>query len=71
LIKIQRFCNLVKAYFQPIEELLLRELPQVENKYPSMWGVRRHVGRLVRNILMSELLYVRFRSHEATTCIEV
>lgn len=47
----------VQHIFQPLEDMLVEEVPSIKSRYPKMWSVSTHVGRLVRNILLSEELY--------------
>ncbi|KAG8876765.1 hypothetical protein FRB97_003946 [Tulasnella sp. 331] len=48
---------------KPIEDWLVQEVPSILHKYPPTWKPSRHVGRLIRNILMSEELYPEYAAY--------
>ncbi|KAL7415884.1 glycoside hydrolase superfamily [Mrakia frigida] len=53
----------VQHIFQPLEDWLEKEVPSIKQRYPPMWNTSTHVGRLVRNILLSEELYPQFAEY--------
>jgi hypothetical protein len=53
----------VKHIFDPLQEWILKEVPNFKNRYPPMWTPTHHVGRVVRNILLSEELYPEYADH--------
>ncbi|KAG8699555.1 hypothetical protein FRC09_006548 [Ceratobasidium sp. 395] len=53
----------VQSVFDPIEEWLTKEAPHIAHRYPPTWRVRKHAGRLVRNILLSEELTPEYASY--------
>ncbi|KAF8753334.1 glycosyl hydrolase 5 (cellulase A) family [Rhizoctonia solani] len=55
--------KVVKHIFDPLEEWLIKEAPGIKQRYPRMWNVSTHVGRLVRNILLSEELYPEYAEY--------
>jgi len=55
--------SLVKDIFDPLEHWLLKETPAFAKRYPPTWQPTKHVGRLVRNILLSEELYTEYAEH--------
>jgi len=48
---------------KPIEDWLVNEVPSILHRYPPTWKPSRHVGRLVRNILLSEELYPQYAAY--------
>lgn len=46
----------VQHLFDPFEEMLEKEVPHIHERYPKTWSTSTHVGRLLRNILLSEEL---------------
>jgi len=46
----------VKDVFGPLEDWFLDAVPSLNNRYPQTWKPATHIGRLVRNILLSEEL---------------
>jgi hypothetical protein len=48
--------NEVQHLYQPLEDMLEKEAPHIHERYPKTWSTSTHVGRLVRNILLSEEL---------------
>jgi len=55
----------VAHVFKPLEDWLLTEVPGFKERYPPMWTPTHHVGRLLRNILLSEELYPEFAAYFA------
>ncbi|KAG9104850.1 hypothetical protein FRC06_008080 [Ceratobasidium sp. 370] len=53
----------VQPVFNPIEEWLSKEAPHIAQRYPPTWRVNKHVGRLLRNILISEELTPEYASY--------
>ncbi|CCO29588.1 hypothetical protein BN14_03605 [Rhizoctonia solani AG-1 IB] len=53
----------VQSAFDPIEQLISKEVTHITQRYPPTWKVNKHVGRLVRNILISEELTPEYASH--------
>jgi len=55
--------KVVHDLFEPIQQWLLKETPGFAHRYPPMWTPTHHVGRLVRNILLSEELYPEYAAY--------
>ncbi|EUC57148.1 glycoside hydrolase family 5 protein [Rhizoctonia solani AG-3 Rhs1AP] len=55
--------KVVKHIFDPLEEWLVQEVPGIKKRYPPMWNVSTHVGRVLRNILLSEELYPEYAEY--------
>ncbi|KAG8927008.1 hypothetical protein FRC02_008536 [Tulasnella sp. 418] len=53
----------VSHIFQPLEDWLVQEVPGILQRYPPMWKPSVHVGRLLRNILLSEELYPEYAAY--------
>ncbi|KAG9043304.1 hypothetical protein FS837_009767 [Tulasnella sp. UAMH 9824] len=53
----------VDHIFKPVDNWLLEEVPGIKKRYPPMWNVTTHVGRLLRNILLSEELYPEYAAY--------
>ncbi|KAG9077771.1 hypothetical protein FS749_010304, partial [Ceratobasidium sp. UAMH 11750] len=53
----------VQPVFNPIEEWLSKEAPHIAQRYPPTWRVNKHVGRLLRNMLISEELTPEYASY--------
>ncbi|CAE6505340.1 unnamed protein product [Rhizoctonia solani] len=53
----------VQSAFDPIEKLISEHVTHINHRYPPTWKVGKHVGRLVRNILISEELTPEYASH--------
>jgi len=53
----------VQHLFQPLEDWLVAETPRITKRYPPTWRVSTHVGRLLRNILLSEELYADYAEY--------
>ncbi|KAG8683672.1 hypothetical protein FRC11_013235, partial [Ceratobasidium sp. 423] len=53
----------VQSAFDPIEKLITEEVAHIKHRYPPTWKVNKHVGRLIRNILISEELTPEYASH--------
>lgn len=53
----------VANVFVPVEQWLLKEAPHFAKRYPPMWTPTHFVGRMVRNILLSEELYPEYAEH--------
>ncbi|KAG8986944.1 hypothetical protein FRB93_005004 [Tulasnella sp. JGI-2019a] len=53
----------VQHLFQPLEDWLREEVPGIKQRYPPMWNVSTHVGRVLRNILLSEELYPEYAAY--------
>jgi len=60
----------VKSIFQPIETMLNEEVPGIKHRYPRTWGTDKHVGRILRNILLSEELYPEYAAYFKDLSIE-
>lgn len=39
------------------------QVPGIAHKYPPTWKARKHVSRLVRNILLSEEVYPEYAAY--------
>lgn len=39
------------------------QVPGIKKRYPPMWDVTTHVGRVLRNILLSEELYPEYAAY--------
>ncbi|KAG9004711.1 hypothetical protein FRB94_002553 [Tulasnella sp. JGI-2019a] len=48
---------------KPIENWLTQEVPGILHRYPPTWKPNKHVGRLIRNILLSEELYPEYAAY--------
>lgn len=46
----------VQHLYDPIEQMLEKEAPHIHERYPKTWSTSTHVGRHLRNILLSEEL---------------
>ncbi|KAG9123245.1 hypothetical protein FRC07_015196, partial [Ceratobasidium sp. 392] len=55
--------KVVKHIFDPLQEWLVQEAPGIKKRYPPMWTVTHHVGRVLRNILLSEELYPEYANY--------
>ncbi|KAK6402227.1 endo-1,4-beta-glucanase, partial [Oleoguttula sp. CCFEE 5521] len=55
----------VKHIYDRLVEHLREEIPEVSQKrrYPQHWGLEGHVHRVVRELLVSELLTYEFASY--------
>ncbi|KAG8894347.1 hypothetical protein FRB99_001344 [Tulasnella sp. 403] len=53
----------VEHIFKPVDDWLLQEVPGIKHRYPPMWNVTTHVGRMLRNILLSEELYPEYAEY--------
>ncbi|CDZ97041.1 endoglucanase family 5 glycoside hydrolase [Phaffia rhodozyma] len=53
----------VKHIFQPLEDWLEKEAPSIKTRYPKTWSTSTHLGRLVRNILLSEELCFEYAEY--------
>lgn len=55
----------VRSVYQPLIDLILQEVPeQFQNLYPSpVWKLTDRIGRLSRNILVSEFLVKEWAEH--------
>jgi len=53
----------VDHIFKPVDEWLLQEVPGIKKRYPPTWNVTTHVGRVLRNILLSEELYPEYAAY--------
>lgn len=53
----------VDHIFKPVDDWLLEEVPGIKKRYPPMWNVTTHVGRVLRNILLSEELYPEYAEY--------
>ena len=55
----------VRSVYQPLIDLILQEIPeQNRNLYPSpVWKLTDRIGRLSRNILVSEFLVKEWAEH--------
>nr|OQO25970.1 hypothetical protein B0A51_07687 [Rachicladosporium sp. CCFEE 5018] len=55
----------VRHIYDPLVEHLREEIPEVSQKrrYPQHWGLEGHVHRVVRELLVSELLTYEFASY--------
>ncbi|KAG8913346.1 hypothetical protein FRC01_004591 [Tulasnella sp. 417] len=53
----------VDHIFKPVDNWLLEEVPGIKKRYPPMWNVTTHVGRVLRNILLSEELYPEYAEY--------
>ncbi|KAG8893517.1 hypothetical protein FRC00_010416 [Tulasnella sp. 408] len=53
----------VDHIFKPVDNWLLEEVPGIKKRYPPMWNVTTHVGRVLRNILLSEELYPEYAAY--------
>jgi len=53
----------VQPVFDPIQEWVSKEAPHIAHRYPPTWRVNKHVGRLLRNILLSEELTPEYASY--------
>ncbi|WWC72351.1 uncharacterized protein I206_106313 [Kwoniella pini CBS 10737] len=50
----------VREVFDPLEKWFLDAVPSLSQRYPRTWKPATHIGRLVRNILLSEELCHEF-----------
>ncbi|KAG8905450.1 hypothetical protein FRC01_008349, partial [Tulasnella sp. 417] len=56
----------VASTFQPIEEWMLNASPNLANRYPSLGsGAKRHISRVLREMLLSEAMTVEYASYFA------
>lgn len=56
----------VVSTFQPIEQWMVDASPDVANRYPSLGsGAKRHIGRVLREMLLSEAMTVEYASYFA------
>ncbi|KAL7420963.1 Endo-1,4-beta-xylanase 5 [Cryptotrichosporon argae] len=46
----------VRDLFQPLIDWARQNVPSIDQRYPAMWKAEKHIGRVVRNILISEEL---------------
>ncbi len=55
----------VRSVYQPLTDLIIKEIPeQNRNLYPSpVWKLTDRIGRLSRNILVSEFLVKEWAEH--------
>lgn len=55
----------IRDVYQPLTDLILKEVPeQYRNLYPSpVWKLSDRIGRLSRNILVSEFLVKEWADH--------
>lgn len=53
----------VQSVFDPIENWMSEEAKHIDDRYPPTWKVNKHVGRLLRNILLSEELTPEYASY--------
>ncbi|EJT96664.1 glycoside hydrolase [Dacryopinax primogenitus] len=53
----------VKEVFEPMEHWLEQNGPAIRKRYPPTWNPGRHLGRPVRNILLSESLYPEYAAY--------
>lgn len=53
----------VKKVFEPFVEWLSKAAPSTDQRYPPMWKTDKHLGRIVRNCLMSEELCAEYASY--------
>jgi hypothetical protein len=50
----------VKPIFDPLVDWLVENAPSIKTRYPGIWRPARPVGRLVRELLLSEELVHEF-----------
>jgi hypothetical protein len=43
----------VRELFAPMTEWLAENVPSIDQRYPQMWRAKKHLSRIVRNILLS------------------
>ncbi|KAG8885360.1 hypothetical protein FRB97_001435 [Tulasnella sp. 331] len=53
----------IEGIFKPVEDWLNEEVPGIVHKYPPTWKARKHISRLIRNILLSEELYPEYAAY--------
>lgn len=50
----------LRPVLQPLEDLVAKEFPESPGARPYPWGAKQRIGRLVRNILLAELMVPEF-----------
>ncbi|EJU04713.1 cellulase [Dacryopinax primogenitus] len=53
----------VKDVFDPLEAWFVKEVPHIKQRYPSTWRPNNHIGRIMRNILLSEELIPEYAAY--------
>ncbi|GFZ47072.1 hypothetical protein JCM24511_04814 [Saitozyma sp. JCM 24511] len=53
----------VRDLFAPMTDWLSENVPSVNQRYPPMWRAKKHLSRIVRNILLSEELCHEYASY--------
>lgn len=53
----------IKKEFRPFVEWIRQAAPSTDQRYPPMWKTDNHIGRLVRNCLLSEQLCDEYASY--------
>nr|XP_019042739.1 endoglucanase C [Kwoniella bestiolae CBS 10118]OCF21669.1 endoglucanase C [Kwoniella bestiolae CBS 10118] len=60
----------IRRLFEPIEQWLVEAAPTITKRYPPTWKPDIHVGRLMRNMLLSAKLCLEFADYFADLSID-
>jgi hypothetical protein len=56
----------VRDLFAPMTDWLSENVPSVNQRYPPMWRAKKHLSRIVRNILLSVSLALPMHIQDRT-----